>query len=99
PGCYTEAQCTALTVALASEPTVTNEKCEYDAVIGCSCTLTSTQPSMSSGTYQVQGTNVTLTPSDPNNKPSVSSFCVSGNTASLFQLNANGASSTLILTK
>ena len=97
--CSTEAQCTSVVTAAAADPTISNAKCDYDAIAGCSCSFTSTQPTMSSGTYEVQGNNVTFTSSAPNAQPAVNSFCVSGNTASLRQVNGTGSSSTLILTK
>jgi hypothetical protein len=96
--CFTQAQCTTL-VSAFTDPTISDAQCEYDAGTGCSCSLISNQPSMSSGTYQVEGTNVTFTSSAAGAQPSVSSFCVSGNTATLHQANANGSSSTLVLTK
>jgi hypothetical protein len=53
---------------------------------------------MGSGTYQVDGTNVTLT-STGSNKPELDSFCVSGDTATFSQTTAGGISSTLVLRK
>jgi hypothetical protein len=98
PSCYTEAQCTNLTAVLAAEPTVTNSHCGYNALSGCSCELTSTQPSMSNGTYEVQGTNVSLTNAS-SGKTEVDAFCVSGNTLSLVSRNASGATATAILVR
>jgi hypothetical protein len=99
PSCYSEAQCTALAANLASSATVTNSHCAYDSVSGCSCSLISTQATtMSNGSYEVQGSNVNLTDSK-SGKTTVNTFCVSGNTASLFERDANGASGTIILVR
>lgn len=96
--CYTEAECTAFAAALSTEDTISNADCSYDASTGCSCTLTSTQPSMSTGTYQVQGTNVNIM-TVGSSKVGVDAFCVSGNTLSLYQANPNGVSASMVLTK
>jgi hypothetical protein len=53
---------------------------------------------MSSGTYQVQGTNVTIT-NGTSGKAETDSFCVSGNTLSLYQVTANGATASMTLVK
>jgi len=95
--CYTETDCTIYAAALSAAPTVTNAQCTYDVVTGCSCSANSTQAPMGSGTYQVQGTNVTIT--DASGKVGVDSFCVSGNTLSLQGVDASGISTTMILTK
>lgn len=95
--CYSEAQCTNVAAVLAADASVMNSHCGYDAVNGCSCTLTARQTSMGDGTYEVQGTNVNLTNASTG-KTEVDSFCVSGNTASLFQHNDDG-SGTIILTR
>ena len=98
PSCYTEAQCTAFVDLLSTQASVSNAHCSYDAGTGCSCSLDSTQPSMSSGTYQIQGSNVTImtTGSD---KVGVDEFCVSGDTLRLFQRNSNGLAASMILTR
>jgi hypothetical protein len=96
--CYTEAECTAYGAAASAATTITDSPCKYDVATGCSCTLTSTQPTMSSGSYQVQGNNVTIT-SSASSKPELDSFCVSGNTLSIFQVTASGTSSSMILTR
>jgi len=97
--CVSEAQCAASGAAFANDPRYSNGQCQYDASTGCLCTVTSTQTPMNSGTYEVQGTDVIL--SSSNGKMSVDSFCVSGNTLSLYETNANanGATSTLTLTR
>jgi len=96
--CVSELECTTFANSLSSSSTVTDSQCAYDAVTGCSCTLISSQPSMSSGTYAVQGTSVTLTNSSTG-KAQMDSFCVSGNTATLYQLDASGTSSVMTLRK
>jgi hypothetical protein len=96
--CYTEADCTTYAASLSAAPTVTNAHCQYDVGTGCSCSANSTQLSMSSGTYRVQGSNVTIT-DKASGKMGVDSFCVSGNTLSLYQASADGISTTMILTK
>jgi len=96
--CYTEANCTTLLAALSADSTVTNAQCNYDADTGCTCSLASTQPTMSSGTYQVQGTTLSIT-SATNGKTENDGFCVSGNTLTLINVNASGLASTAILTK
>ena len=103
--CYTEAQCTAFPANLSSStPTgITSAQCSYDASTGCSCSINYDQGnSMGSGTYAVQGTNVTITNTDPTNgtnTPEVDSFCVSGNTATIFSVNASGSTATVVLTR
>jgi hypothetical protein len=98
PSCADEAECSFIESALATQAGATNVQCEYDAATGCSCTLTSSQQPMRNGTYEVQGTNVALT-SSTSATPEIDSFCVSGNTLSLYQRKADGSSATLILTK
>jgi len=53
---------------------------------------------MGSGTYEVQGTNAIFT-SAGSAQPSVSSFCVSGNTLQLYSAGDNGVTSSLTLTR
>ncbi|HYQ27230.1 MAG TPA: hypothetical protein VER04_08420 [Polyangiaceae bacterium] len=96
--CYSDIQCTAYAGALSGEPTVTSAQCSYDAITGCSCTVTSSQATMNSGTYEVQGSQVVIT-SSTTGKAEVDGFCVSGKTATVVQVNANGFSSSMVLTK
>jgi hypothetical protein len=96
--CYSEEQCTILADSLPTATGVSDSQCAYDAVTGCSCTLTSSQPSMSSGTYAAQGTNVTITNASTG-KADTDSYCVTGNTAKLYHLNDNGTFSAMVLTK
>ena len=99
PGsCFTADQCTAYAAALSAQASVMNPHCAYAAATGCSCTMTASQVAMSSGTYQVQGSTLTIT-STAAAQPEVDSFCVAGNTLSILQSNADGTSATLILTK
>ncbi|HKO50168.1 MAG TPA: hypothetical protein VJV79_20700 [Polyangiaceae bacterium] len=96
--CVAEMECTDLETALVATANVTSGQCDYDAVTGCSCQLAFSQNTMSSGTYEVQGTNLSVTTAT-SAQPQVDSFCVSGNTLSIYQSNVNGTSATLILTK
>ena len=95
--CMTADQCRTYAIALSAEPSVMNPQCVYDALTGCSCTMTSSQATMNSGTYQVQGSTVTIT-SAAGAQPEVDSFCVSGNTLSIAQTTPS-STATLILTK
>ncbi|MEI9952246.1 MAG: hypothetical protein WDO74_25475 [Pseudomonadota bacterium] len=100
PSCYTEDLCSELGPRMSKEPSVTNAQCGYDAVTGCSCSLTYSMTSMGSGTYQVQGNNVTFaSDSNPDGEPEDYAFCVSDNTASFYHDSDIGLSATLILTK
>lgn len=96
--CFTEAQCMLVATQLSAATGVSEAQCGYDAVTGCSCTLTSSQATMGSGTYAVQGTNVTMT-NAATGRTEVDSFCVSGNQASFYQVNANGITSSMTVTK
>jgi hypothetical protein len=96
--CYTEANCQDYGKALSAATSVTSSSCSYDAATGCSCTMNVSQAAMGSGTYQVDGTNVTFTDSKTG-KPSVSSFCVSGNTWSLSEVNNSGFVTSMTLTR
>ena len=98
PSCMTEDQCAAYQVSLISQPGVTGGECHYAAVTGCSCNVNVSQNVMSSGTYQTQGTNMTVT-SATAEKTDVSTYCVSGNTLSIYQSNAGGIAAALILTR
>ena len=103
--CATEAQCTTFAANLqSSTPTgISSAECSYDASTGCSCSVNYNESNtMGSGTYAVQGTNVTLTNTDTTNgtnTPEVDSFCVSGNTATIFSVNASGSTATVVLTR
>lgn len=92
--CATVDQCTAFESQLASTAGVMNSHCNYSEANGCSCSLSSTQPTMSAGTYQVQGSNLSITNAASGNTE-VDSFCVSGNTMTVFQ---NSASNVAVMT-
>jgi len=96
--CLTEDECTLFGSQLSTAAGVTDGTCTYAGSTGCSCSLTSNQPSMSSGTYEVQGTNVTVTNSTTGAKE-VDSFCVSGNTLRVRGPSTNGNSANLVLTR
>lgn len=95
--CLTEDLCSSYASQLSTAPGVTTGHCDYDTSTGCSCTLTSSQPSMNSGTYQVQGGNVTVT--NATGAMEVDSFCVSANTLRVRGPSRNGNSSSLVLTR
>ena len=97
--CTTADDCSGLQESLGENPSVTQAQCAYDAVTGCACSATFTSNTMSSGTYQVQGTQVTITNADPSIEPAVDGFCVSGNTLSVTSVNDGGATATLTLTR
>jgi hypothetical protein len=98
PGtCFTEMQCTQLQTVLATESGVLAATCSY-AAIGCSCTFRFDSQITSMGTYQVNGGNITLV-AGPQSTPEADTFCVSGNTLTIQNVNANGGVSTLTLTK
>jgi hypothetical protein len=97
--CYTQAQCAAFQTTLAGETGVTSAACQYDAATGCRCSATiSQQTTGPAGTYVVNGTSLTITPSS-NGMSEVEGFCVSGNTLSLQGTNTSGQNSTLIATR
>jgi hypothetical protein len=101
--CLNESQCaayaTALSATVSADSRIMGPHCAFDAATGCSCTMSASQSAMGSGTYQVQGTTLTITNAS-SAQPDVDGFCVAGNTLSIHQLNANGVSGgTLILTK
>jgi hypothetical protein len=95
--CLSEDLCSSYASQISTTPGVTTGHCDYDTSTGCSCTLTSRQPSMSSGTYQVQGSNVTVT--NATGAMEVDSFCVSGSTLHVQGPSRNGNSSSLVLTR
>lgn len=97
--CYTQDQCSAFQTALKSENGGASAVCTYDAQSGCSCTISSSQPSTSNGTYEVAGSNVTLTTEGSNNPPETDSFCVSGNTLHLQNTPDAGGISVITATK
>jgi len=96
--CFTVDECMQYGSLFTGQTGVIDSTCAYDANTGCFCSLDVSADTMSSGTYEVQGTNVTITNSSTA-KTEVDSFCVSGSTLKVSQTNANGASATLILTK
>ena len=96
--CLTADECTAFGNQISTAAGVTGGQCSYDASTGCSCSLTSNQPSMSTGTYQVQGTNVTVT-NATSGATEVDSFCVSGDTLRVRGPSNNGNSANLVLTR
>ena len=99
PGsCLTEAECTSFGTQLATAAGVTDGQCSHDASTGCSCSLNATQPSMSSGTYEVQGNYVTIT-NTASGMTETDSFCVSGNTVRVHGPSNNGNSANLLLTR
>jgi len=97
PSCATQAVCTNLETSLTATASATSAKCDYDAVTGCTCNVNFSQTTMGSGSYQVQGTNLSVTSAAGVSE--VDGFCVSGNTLSLYQNNGSDATGTLILTK
>lgn len=97
--CYTSDQCTQFETALKAEDGVTSATCTYDAQSGCSCKISSAQPSMNGGTYAVSGNNVTLTTDGSDGPPETDSFCVSGNTLHLQNDSASGGIAVITATK
>jgi len=97
--CYTESNCTLYETVLKAGDGVSTASCSWDTATGCSCTMNVNQAlSMGSGTYEVQGTNAIFTSAD-SAEPSVSSFCVSGNTLQMYSASDNGVTSSLTLTR
>ncbi len=98
--CYTEANCATYETALNTVNGVSTASCSWDAATGCSCAMSINQaPSMGSGTYQVQGTDILFTSSDSGNT-SVSNFCVSGNTLRIVSADAGSTlTSSITLTR
>lgn len=96
--CFTQAQCTAYESQVAAVASITESHCSYDSATGCACTVSSSQSVMSSGTYQVEGSNLTVT-SDTNSTPEVDSFCVAGNTLSIYGTSSSGVASAIVLTR
>jgi 3D (Asp-Asp-Asp) domain-containing protein len=96
--CYTQAKCTTYAADLSATPSITNSRCNYDANTGCTCYANDSQVILGSGTYQVQGTQVTVTDS-ASGRTEAYDFCVSGNTLSFYQLNPNGTAVTMVLTE
>ena len=96
--CIDQEQCALLEGNFTVSPGFTSAKCDYDTATGCLCNVNLSQTVMNSGTYEVQGNNL-ITTSAAASQPGTASFCVSGDTLSIYQTDPNGLGSTLILTK
>ncbi len=94
--CMTSAECTEYKAQLVAQGE--DAQCSYDAAAGCSCAVNLSENPMASGTYQVQGSQLTVTDSSSSDAPEVDSFCVSGNTATLYQ-ESNGVVGTMVMTR
>lgn len=76
--------CATFATELSAGDGVSDSQCSYDAVTGCSCSLTRTESPMSSGTYelhQVSSVWVTTSPA----YTEADDYCVAGNTLTLRQ--------------
>ncbi|HYQ02526.1 MAG TPA: hypothetical protein VER96_27830 [Polyangiaceae bacterium] len=96
--CLKESDCTLLRDSFLNVTSVTDAQCNWDASAGCGCTVSTSQSTMNSGTYQVQGNNLTTT-SGVTGAAETDTFCVSGNTLSIYGVSASGSASSAVFTR
>lgn len=96
-GCITSAaMCSQVETGLKQQSNVTSATCTFSST--CACDYAGSTNQNQTGTYQINGTQVTLTTSGSTTAPETDGYCVSGNTLTLTS-NASGPPSSFVFSR
>ncbi len=96
-GCYDSTQCTQFEASLKGQPGVTGASCSFGKT--CSCDYSSANNDASTGSFQINGTSITLTTDGSSDPPTTDGFCVSGSTLTLTAGSGSGSTGSLVFTR